>query len=343
MAAAADSTSVSIRAFPQIANRQHIPPKLANLYGRLTNNEFFFKVANRDFIRTLAKFQTPALGEAAQRVASEMRMHGFAVAHFSEFFEQSMFDALREFFDARHADLQAARDKSKKPLKGKEVYLDTVHKAHTFAANDPVSDFLAAPVFAAISAAYMNMTPRFVGSSFWHTRQMPSSSRGYSQLWHRDYNDRRLLKAFLYLSDVGPKNGYFEYLTGSAATLPLGRMFDRIGPDGLRAYPEREPVDAFMQQFPVVQVADVPPDQRSGANAPWATKPCVVRCCGGAGSLIFADTFGIHRGGFVEEGHRDMVMLTYSTNFNVHKPHFQVTPSFADSLSPFMKMAFGVA
>jgi hypothetical protein len=35
-------------------------------------------------------------------------------------------------------------------------------------------------------------------------------------------------------------------------------------------------------------------------------------------------------------------MSTYSTNFNVHKPHSAVTPEFAAELTPFMRMAFGV-
>jgi hypothetical protein len=38
-----------------------------------------------------------------------------------------------------------------------------------------------------------------------------------------------------------------------------------------------------------------------------------------------------------------MIMTTYSTNFNVHPPHFAVTRGYADSLTPFMRLAFGVA
>jgi hypothetical protein len=35
-------------------------------------------------------------------------------------------------------------------------------------------------------------------------------------------------------------------------------------------------------------------------------------------------------------------MTTYSTNFNIHKPHFAVTEEFAASLDPFMRMVFGL-
>ena len=41
-----------------------------------------------------------------------------------------------------------------------------------------------------------------------------------SQQWHRDFNDRHLLKAFLYLVDVDAGAGPFEYVPGSAGSGP---------------------------------------------------------------------------------------------------------------------------
>ena len=48
-----------------------------------------------------------------------------------------------------------------------------------------------------------------------------SSERKASQRWHRDFNDRHLLKAFLYLVDVDEETGPFEYVAGSARGGPL--------------------------------------------------------------------------------------------------------------------------
>jgi hypothetical protein len=165
----------------------------------------------------------------------------------------------------------------------------------------------------------------------------------YSQLWHRDYNDRMLVKVFLYLTDVGPQAGCFEYVVGSHECGPLGDTFDRIGPDGFRAYPDAKEVDERLAGVPVVQLDAVAREAQTGEAAPWRRKPTMLRCVAPKATLIFADTFGLHRGGFVESGHRDMIMTTYSTNFNVHKPHFAVTRSFGDTLTPFMRMSFGIA
>jgi hypothetical protein len=35
-------------------------------------------------------------------------------------------------------------------------------------------------------------------------------------------------------------------------------------------------------------------------------------------------------------------MTTFSTNANVHRPHFEVTLEFAQRLSPFMRRVFAV-
>lgn len=335
--------TVPVRPFPQFERHDKLSSnRLRSLYCRATNNEFAFRLINRDFRRSLASLEVPALSPAGRRVADELKRHGVAFASFDEFFPAAFFGEVKACFEGYREAFMAERAKAGGKLKGKEVFLDTIHKSHTFRLDDPVSRYLSDPGIAAIAATYMGMVPRYVGSSFWHTKPAPSENRLYSQMWHRDYNDRRLVKWFLYLNDIGPRNGFFEPLTGWHVGGPLGTRFDNIGPDGYRAYPDQKEVEAIVAGMPVVSLADVPPERRHGPNAPWASQPTRIQCTAEAGALIFCDTFGMHRGGFVEEGHRDLIMATYSTNFNIHKPHFAVTPEFADSLDPFMRMVFGL-
>ena len=118
---------------------------------------------------------------------------------------------------------------------------------------------------------------------------------------------------------------------------------DKVGSDGLRVYPNEDELEGCLANIPVINLSTVQDNCLSGDSTPWHGKPTVIRCQAPKGTLIFADTFGIHRGGHVESGHRDMVMTTYSTNFNVHKPHFAVTQDYAKTLNPFMKMSFGIS
>lgn len=333
-------TLVALRPFPQLEKLRALPSDRAReTYARGMNNPRAFWVLNRRYVEALRRHAAPALTAVGRRVADDLVATGIALADFSEFFDAAFFDAISGSFYRYLEQFQQTATAS--AAKGKGVFLDTVHKAHTFTVNDAVSSYLAEPAFAAIAADYMGMVPRFVGSSFWRTRPATGSDRLYSQLWHRDYNDRLLVKVFLYLTDVGPREGCFEYLAGSHERGPLGGEFDRIGPDGFRAYPDSAAVDSRLATLPAFDLSAEPKARHAGASAPWRGGPAIVRCLAPRGTLIFADSYGLHRGGFVEAGHRDMIMTTYSTNFNVHKPHFAVTRGFADTLTPFMQTAFG--
>ena len=331
-----------LRTFPHLERLNAMPSARAReIYARAMNNPNSFLVLNRRYIGAARKYPAPPISDAGRRVVQDLAANGIAFAAFDEFYPAAFLTTISDCFYAYLDKFQLTV--SPASAKGKGVFLDTIHKAHTFATGDAVSTYLADPGIAAVAAQYMGMVPRFVGSSFWRTRTATGKDRLYSQLWHRDYNDRMLVKVFLYIGDVGETEGFFEFLAGSHESGLLGAEFDRIGPDGFRAYPEAVAIERRLAALPVFKLNDVPADRRSGVAAPWGGTPAVVRAIASRGTLIFADTYGLHRGGFVESGHRDMVMTTYATNFNVHKPHFAVTRGFAETLSPFMQVSFGVA
>ena len=45
-----------------------------------------------------------------------------------------------------------------------------------------------------------------------------SGNLSASQLWHRDVNDKVILKLFIYLNDVGPENGPFTFMRATASS-----------------------------------------------------------------------------------------------------------------------------
>ena len=330
-----------LRPFPQLAGLKAQPsPRARETYARAMNNPRAFWLTNRRYIRALATIPAPDLSVVGRRVVSDLVTNGIAIATFDEFFPGRFFqdinDRFYQYLDKFH------RIPSPGAGGGKDVFLETIHKGHTLRADEVVTNYLVDAGISAVAAHYFGMVPRYVGSSFWRNRPATGADRLYSQLWHRDYNDRMLMKTFLYITDVGRSEGYFEYLTGSHESGPLGTRFDRIGTDGFRAYPDSGEVEALLAPLPVYELDTVSADRHSGAAAPWHGQPAVVRCIGPKGSLIFADTYGLHRGGFVEQGHRDMIMNTWSTNANVHKPHYVVTKAYAETLSPFFRLALGI-
>ena len=288
---------ISLKDFPQITLRRYMRNDLLrSLYARVTDNALFFNAINRRYIKALSQLPPPELTEVGKRVVRDLGENGIAFAHISEFFQPEFFDVIKSTFDTFLEEFHRLPSSEK----GKAVFIDTIHKAHTFSKSDSVSTYCGLPAFASIAAHYMGLVPRFVGSSFWRTRVAPENDRIYSQLWHRDYNDRMLVKVFLYVSDVGDKEGYFEYLTQSHWRGLLGCQLDKVGSDGLRVYPNEDELEGCLANIPVINLSTVQDNCLSGDSTPWHGKPTVIRCQAPKGTLIFADTFGIHRGGHVE-------------------------------------------
>ena len=108
-----------------------------------------------------------------------------------------------------------------------------------------------------------------------------------SQRWHRDFNDKHLLKAFLYLVDVDEGTGPFEYVPGSA---PGGRYADAWP---WRPLGENYPPDGELENR-------IPEDGIRTFTAP-------------KGTMVFCNTSGFHRGGFATERPRVLATVTYSS------------------------------
>lgn len=99
-----------------------------------------------------------------------------------------------------------------------------------------------------------------------------------SAQFHRDLVSHNFLKVFIYLNDVNEFNGAHVYIKGSHKNNNIG--------DVLRYYSDNELAE-------------------SNNN--------IEHIMGKKGSVFFEDTFGLHKGGVIRDGHRLMLILTYYT------------------------------
>jgi len=105
----------------------------------------------------------------------------------------------------------------------------------------------------------------------------------HSQLWHRDLEEKKMIKVFIYLNDVNENNGPFFYVKGSQ---PSGKSkISKFAPQYL-------PKGSY-------------PDEATVKNTILLDQ--IVCAKGKAGTIIFCDTAGLHKGGFVVEGERKMI------------------------------------
>ncbi|MDP3727666.1 MAG: hypothetical protein Q8R35_03445 [bacterium] len=169
-----------------------------------------------------------------------------------------------------------------------------------------------------IVGAYLGMVPRFHYFSLLSTVILPPDAPAqYSQRWHRDSEDRKMVKAFLYLTDVEESGaGPFTYVKGSQRGGRFGRLF-----------PQHPPVGSY------------PPP---GAVERAVPADAIRTCYGKAGTLIFCDTTGLHRGGYSTTKERIMFTASYVSRASLHPAGYRVPPGMDfPPLSPLVRTALG--
>jgi len=134
-----------------------------------------------------------------------------------------------------------------------------------------------------IVCGYLGMFSRLAYMNLWYNVATEGPDV-FSQRWHRDPEDRSIIKTFLYLRDVDEKNGPFCYVPG---THTASAFTQRIG---VPNYPDDGVVE---EKFP--------------SNLRKV-------CTGKAGTLIFCDTTGFHKGGHPKAGTRFLFNAVYLPN-----------------------------
>ncbi len=166
-----------------------------------------------------------------------------------------------------------------------------------------------------IANSYVGMWSKLEYVDLWYTPPIAGDERKSSQRWHRDFNDRHLLKAFLYLVDVDKDTGPFEYVAGSA---PGGEL-DHL-------WPWRPLGDNYP---PEEELAEKTADRAVTFTAP-------------KGTIIFCNTSGFHRGGFAKTKPRVLATVTYSSPASLAsltEPNYSVTGTVANGLDSEQRYA----
>jgi hypothetical protein len=165
-----------------------------------------------------------------------------------------------------------------------------------------------------VTNAYLGMFSKVIYLDVWDT--VPPRQQGPSigsQRWHRDPEDVRLVKTFLYLRDVSAAAGPFEYVPFSRA----GETFGGLWP----------------QEFPAGSVA--PADEFDRAVPEAARHVCVYP----AGTLLFVDTTGFHRGGQAVDARRVLATCTYVPPACVWPRAFRLEGAQPDTVSQATRFA----
>ena len=138
-----------------------------------------------------------------------------------------------------------------------------------------------------LANAYLHMWSKLEYVDFWYSVPVETDSdRIQSQRWHRDFDDRHLLKAFLYLVDVDEQHRPVRV-----------RRRQRPGTN--------EPPTSTRG------TREAPPTRRTGSSTQPSTRRTSRRSRPAPATLILCNTSGFHRGGFATAKPRVLATATY--------------------------------
>jgi ectoine hydroxylase-related dioxygenase (phytanoyl-CoA dioxygenase family) len=127
-----------------------------------------------------------------------------------------------------------------------------------------------------------------------------------SQRWHRDPEEKKICKVFIYLNDVDENTGPFTFVLGSQYGGKYGHLFPQKTPEG--SYPNEE-----------ILLKKIDPRDIKLMTAP-------------KGTVIFCDTSGLHRGGYAKTKERLMFTAFFSAPTNSEKPWYKISKEEKENL-----------
>ena len=250
-------------------------------------------LANRTARRRYAH-EPPPLDPVQTGIVDDLRKEGYAVVLISELVTDpgvwTELDAeATRFITETEAELSREREGEESGLRrrpGKEFVVRKYAYDVELGLDDPWLRLGLNKSLLDIANTYLGMWTKLEYIDVWYTPPADESERKSSQRWHRDFNDRHLLKAFLYLVDVDQETGPFEYVPRSAP----GSELDHL-------WPWRPLGDNY------------PPDDELAAKIEGKSVSFVAP----KGTVIFCNTSGFHRGGFASGKPRALATVTYSS------------------------------
>ena len=272
------------------------------------------------------------LGDLEKRVSEDLKNNGIATLHISELLGEDIFPALKDLAEAKwnspevQNNILPERERALKSGEiGREKFFwvwlggmpgDAPPQVLNF--EDPFIKLSLDEKILQVVSSYLGLSPKFLSYGLQSTLVMPPGSiPKLSQRWHRDPDDKKMCKVFLYLTDVLDEGaGPFMYVAGSHYGGKWRNIFPQIPPVG--SYPKDGEVEKIIR------------------------KDDVKICLGRAGTLIFCDTSGLHKGGFSTLTRRIMFTADFTSLAHTstqERRYLKPNPEDTKNLSELAKFA----
>ncbi|MDA2925936.1 phytanoyl-CoA dioxygenase family protein [Acidobacteria bacterium AH-259-G07] len=250
--------------------------------------------------------KAPLLSESQLKVVQQLTTRGISFMHFDELFgDHERWDSMREAADgfvnseAVEKKIQAYHTNFEKTT-WKEYLVRLFPESPIIALDDPWLQLGIDGRILDVVNTYLGLWARLMSIDLWYTIPLGiERSRTGSQRWHRDPEDRKMVKVFLYFSEVAHTAGPLQYIPGSCTGGPYRHLWRTSGPTG-QPIPSEGELEAKIPR------------------SEWIT------CSGSTGTFVFCDTSGLHRGGYATEQERVLAMWCFLTPASLWPRRFTV-------------------
>ncbi len=242
-------------------------------------------------LRTCRALAAPAASSDIPAIASELTNEGIVIGPSDRFLTE---EGQRALGEAASRVLQTSRSEEVEAVvsgrasageRQKEFLVHLVSYPDGMQSDDPLLKVALDKKLLEIVSSYLGLWPCLHSVAAWLNYPTDAAPET-SQLWHRDPEDLKLIKAFIYLVDVDEQCGPFTYI-------PRTHPFGAEAASAQRLEKKKRIADDRMMRA-------FPPQS-------WQV------CTGSANTMILADTLGYHRGGKPTAGRRTLITFTYTS------------------------------
>ncbi len=259
----------------------------------------------------------PLLSRNQTNIVKDLRKSGIAFTTLHDLFNDP--NIIDELFKYEIENTHNYRKSKIKPFLKYLIGGDLETCTHIYEHDNPFYKLSLSATVLDIVNSYFNSWSRFIYQELNRTGELQEKPNG-SQRWHRDPGMHGYLKMFIYLNDVDEGSGPFEYIPGTHY-YGLDKSFPQkqFGQGGF--YPPKDVIEKHYSESQIKQ------------------------CVGPKGTVIFADTSGIHRGGRFSHGFRILSTSGFCQPNDRYKRKFNINNESIDSIltsSPELQFALNL-
>ena len=252
------------------------------------------------------------LSQIEQKIVDDLSNNGISIVHFDDLFPDLDFNKIKQLSEdelskSDNADLIAQAKKGLSEGRGKFYNVQFWNQKENLDNND-LTDILLNESVIKIASTYLRSICKLYYIDLWYN--IPTEGESIlSQNWHRDPDDRNCVKVFLYLNDVDVDMGSLSYIPKS----PYGNKYGKVFPRG-----------------PPNQKSSPPKDVDAKFDGQQITLP------GPAGTLVFVDTTGLHKGAHSKTKPRYVLNACFRSNGS----YFRYTDEHKRTISKYKTSNF---